>query len=318
MAPTVVLASILTACMVAASIVGEASVPVVASSCNPLVEVPTCFGNEPAVAVAVGFAHTCLLLASGDIDCIRGRVFGEGLDHAGGDAIGVATGGHTCVLLSTGNIDCYGPGDPESPDPPFGGPRGQAADRLGGDALAVAAGLVSTCALLASGDVDCWGQEGTLQYDGGDAVAVDLREESWPKACALLASGNVDCSFGSVGSGFAYAGGDATAFAVGTYDLCVLTVDRNVLCSYGASGEDQRSYFGGDAVAVAGGESHACALRASGDVECWGLNVEGQAEDRPGGDAVAISAGFMTTCALLRSGSVDCWGAHPTDYVFVE
>ncbi len=200
-----------------------------------------------ATAISAGNAHTCTLLAGGDVRCwglgFLGRLgYGDTLTigenetpasvgpvDLGGTATAISAGdGHTCALLEGGDVRCWGfggngrlgygntnnIGDDEAPSET--GPVD-----LGGTAVAVSAGDHHTCALLDDGRVRCWGfgRHGRLGYGNTDDI-----------------------------------GDDETPGLVGPVDL----------------GE------GRTAVAISAGGSHTCARLDDGSVRCWGQGFTGR------------------------------------------
>ncbi|HTY96459.1 MAG TPA: hypothetical protein VMB91_05420 [Solirubrobacteraceae bacterium] len=203
------------------------------------VEVP---GITDAIGVAAGAEHTCVLLATGQVDCWGRNGYGQlgtGTDTGpekceGGEfgycytapvevmgvsgAVELSAGSaHSCVLLAAGNIDCWG----EDHDGELGNgietPFEPAVEVQGiSEAAQVVAGGRHTCALLSSGHIECWGAA-----NFGDGV--EFQEESLtpvePKeltnvtqvaanlwhTCALQTDGDVDCwgedKYGELGDG---------------------------------------------------------------------------------------------------------------------
>jgi alpha-tubulin suppressor-like RCC1 family protein len=245
----------------------------------------------------------------------------------------VATGGaHTCALLASGNVRCWGSN--ESGQLGYGGtnqvgdtetPASAGDVDVGGSVVQIAAGVLHTCALLASGSVRCWGAgfSGQLGYGSSTNVGdkrtpasagdVDVGGPVTQIAtgashtCALLASGAVRC-WGFGGSGQLGYGNIAN---VGDHRTPASAGDVAV---------------GAPVVRIVAGGDHTCALLASGGVRCWGAGFLGQlgygnASDvgdhnspasagdvSVGGRAVDVAAGSAHTCALLDSGIVRCWG----------
>lgn len=160
----------------------------------PSSQTPVSAGGTVA-QLAAGAAHTCALLATGDVRCwgagSNGRLgYDPGQDIGNDEAIAsgstVPLGGaavqieagteHTCALLDTGAVRCWGAGlygqlgygntniigDNETPASAGDVP-------LGGTAVQISAGDEHTCALLDTGAVRCWGRDSLHQlgYDGG-------------------------------------------------------------------------------------------------------------------------------------------------------
>jgi cysteine-rich repeat protein len=165
---------------------------------------PVDLGGVPATEIAAGYAHTCALLADGNIKCWGGNFFGE---------------------LGQGHDEHLGdePGELGDALPPVDlGANGTAR------AIAIAAGGGSTCALLEDRRVKCWGYVGSDAGVGdqpgelGDAlppvdfgaaaagrvqvVAVDIRDLAPElqfdglRVCAIF-DGNVICRDSDVAMG---------------------------------------------------------------------------------------------------------------------
>ncbi len=137
-----------------------------------------------AIAVAASNGHTCALITGGTVQC-WGRnsdgQLGDGTktnraspvtvvdsedDPLTGVAAISASPQYTCALMEGGSIQCWGDNgigqlgtgttdDSTTPVPVTG---------LGGTALSVDGGFVSTCAFLEGGSIQCWGDnfDGTL------------------------------------------------------------------------------------------------------------------------------------------------------------
>jgi cysteine-rich repeat protein len=201
-------------------------------------------GGGDVTALAIGANHTCATLDSGSLRCWGSSGIGQ-LGYGNIDTIGddefpssagdvpvgasvshvAAFGWHTCAALGTGGVRCWGHGE--------GGRLGYGSNvsygddewpsdigdiDLGGNAVAVTAGVSHSCALLDDGAVRCWGQNGAglLGYGHGDAigddeapstagdidlggVAVQIASSEWHN-CAVLDTGAVRC-WGAGGDG---------------------------------------------------------------------------------------------------------------------
>jgi len=222
-----------------------------------------------AVAIAAGEAHSCALLAQGDVVCWGDNFEGAlGLGHTddigddespqgavvalGGTAIDLDAGGQrSCAVLTNGDLRCWGDhmhvglgierfdplGDDELPSsvPPL---------QLGGPAAAVSVGAVHSCATLANGHLVCWGYGGAGRL--GNGATHDLGDATHPQF-----------------SGPVTLGGAVT-------------------------------------MAQAGG-AHSCALLVSADVRCWGDNGFGQlglpGSSAVGDDELPTAAGLVQIVA---------------------
>ncbi|MGF1469653.1 MAG: hypothetical protein ACFCGT_26315 [Sandaracinaceae bacterium] len=238
--------------------------------------------------VAIGHAHVCARLASGEVRCwgqaSGGRLGGEvggsapvRLDGLGDAERLVAGAAHTCAVRASGQLGCWGAnglGQLGPGDNSFDTPRAVIAD------LAVAVGATSTApSFPALGDVDAQPMLAT-----GDGFA-----------CLLGADGVPRC-WGRNGSGQL---GDGTTVArIGT-----------PVRPLGLSG----------VVEIAAGTDHACARRADGTVACWGAHDGGPGTGRQTqtsrpvpvadvDDARGLALGRRFTCILRDGGAVTCFG----------
>jgi len=223
------------------------------------------FGAK-AIQVKAASAHTCVLLASGEVMCwgsgYNGRLgYGDGTDRLeprGSVPIGarvtqIAAGlAGTCALLETGRVRCWGGnkdgalgyghelaiGDDETPEQAASLPGPDGHTFLGGDVPLGGGGVVQIteiaenrgmCARFAGGAVRCWGRnnKGQLGYGHADSYATRFTPE---QLVLYPASNNRN------------AGGDLA--------------------------------LGGAALALADGGR--CALLVSGRLHCWGRNDDGE------------------------------------------
>ena len=278
-----------------------------------------------AIAVSVGFTHSCALLASGVITCWGSNANGQLGDSTAtnrttpvivagiSDATAIAAGGyHSCALRSVGSVVCWGyngwgqlgDGTTTSRTSPV------AVSGLSG-VSSLALGYYSSCAILVGGTVRCWGYNLDGQLGNGTTTSSSL-----PVAVSQLT--------------------DATAISAGNYHVCVVRSGGSVAC-WGSNGFAQLGNgFEGpsgshtpapvnyisNAIGVAAGGFHSCALRLDGSVYCWGYNFFGQLGDatftdrtEPSrvalvNDAVAVSAGAFTTCFTNAGGGRYCVGRN--------
>jgi alpha-tubulin suppressor-like RCC1 family protein len=213
----------------------------------------------PAVALSAGpsGAHTCALLASGDVACwgfnADGQCgVGDSAAHvlAPNDSLAVlelggvralevrAADAHTCVLLENGEVVCFGAakrgrlgyGSSTSRLYPDG------AVPVGEPALHIATIAGSTCALLSGGRVRCWGYDNQGQLGYGHSQ--DIGEFETPEEAVTLP-----------GPGLReFLGGDVPVGGGSTAIQLVPAADARAVC----------------------------ALFAGGSVRCWGENDHGQ------------------------------------------
>ncbi len=142
--------------------------------------------SKPAVSVAAGSAHTCVLDIEGDVFCwgdnIRGQL-GNGSDQASLAPVQVldvsnvidlaASQDHTCALITGGGLKCWGAN--------LYGQAGNGSTtdvyqpvqvgRLKSGVISVAAGYEHTCAMTAEHQVYCWGNNADGQL--GDGTVTD-------------------------------------------------------------------------------------------------------------------------------------------------
>ncbi len=292
------------------------------------VEVSGLGGN--AVSVAVGYWHTCALLADGSIKCWGRNLLGQlgngtNTDSAtpvdvlglGDKATAVVAGNrHNCALLTTGGVKCWGSNY-----------RGQIGDGtkvhrvrpvdvtgLESGVAAITAGEEYVCALTTAGGAKCWGDNTVGELGDGTA-----EHRATPVDVLGLGSG-------------------VTAIDAGQLHTCAVTEAGGVKCW----GENNRGQLGNEkntkfsdvnavpvdvvglqtgVVDVAAGRLHTCALKTDGSVACWGWNSDGQLGDGTKTwsvapvnvigleeGAVAIAAGRYHTCVVTTKGSMKCWG----------
>ena len=270
---------------------------------------------------AAGAAHSCVVVAGGQVRCWGANSFGQvgngtvlgatspvavtGLSGATRITAGQA---HTCVALTGGQVRCWG-----------GNGSGQlgtgtttqatvpvAVPGLTGVAD-VAAGSVHTCALLTVGQVRCWGGN-----TSGQVGVAGLPSSPSPVAVPGISG--------------------ATAITAGANHTCVIVAGGQVRC-WGRNFTGQlgngTSADSATPVAVTGlsgatridaGSGHTCAVVAGGQVRCWGANNDGQlgnGSTANAGSPVAVTgmsgatqlgAGQGHTCVLVAGGQARCWG----------
>lgn len=311
---------------------GQLSTGTTTSSLVPVGQVEA---SPSVVGVAVGGAHTCLLIVNNRVRCSGFNGSGQlGLGSTtqrleansfipdlGGTILAKSIGAnfnHNCAARHSGQPACWG-------DNGFGQlGDGTTTDRLNsvaitsiGNAVALSPGGSHTCALLSDGSLRCWGRNALGAV--GDGTNIDRLTPvpvsglfSNPASlvaalaggalhnCALLANGTVRCwgsnSGGRLGNGT-------------TLDSSIPVTVSGLANAVGLSSGNTSS-------------GHTCALIVDGTVRCWGLNSLGQLGDGTATNqstpvavagvttAVALAAGNAHTCALLANGLVRCWGAN--------
>jgi alpha-tubulin suppressor-like RCC1 family protein len=307
--------SLLVAAVLAVAVAGPTSDGEVAAS-----------GPPSALAVSLGWIHTCALTDAGGVMCWghnKNNELGDGTNVDRWSPVGVSgLGGgartltrgarHGCVLSTGDGVKCWGYNYYGQLGDGTNANRSAAVDVSGldGGVGAVSAGAFHTCALTSDGGVECWGDNSRGQLGDGRT------HERWsPAGVSGLANGAI-----------AVAGGDSHG--------CAVLRGGGVKCwgdnQYGQLGDgtthwrltpvDVRGLSGG-ATALALGHRQSCALLTGGAVQCWGGNEFGQVGDGTtrrrlaavgvsglAAGVIAIAAGDSHTCALLRVGSMKCWG----------
>ncbi len=236
-------------------------------------------GIEDAIQVAVGNAHSCALLRTGQVRCWGQNNAGQVGDgqttnrgfpasvNAPTDLVQVVAGfGHTCALRNNGGVVCWGAGAQGQ----IGNGTMTGINNMGQpvagitDAIALSAGANHTCAVRLNGRVLCWGNNASGQVGNGMAGA--------PVAMPIEVAGIVD----------------AVGVAAANLHTCVVRKTGGVRCwgsnSYGQLGDGSMvnrltpvDVMGlTDAVRVTGGNDFSCAVRGNGSVVCWGANTNGQ------------------------------------------
>ena len=282
-------------------------------------------GVSGATAIAAGSAHTCVIVAGGQVRCWGSNFFGQlgtgttidsttpvavpGLSGAVSIAAGI---GHTCVVLSSGQARCWGANGSGQLGSDSGGLSlltPTPVPGLTGASQIAAGGGGHTCVILsASGQVRCWGFNLFGQLGNGTTVS----------------------SFAPVGVvGVSGAG----SIAAGSNHTCVtLSASGQVRCWGGNfTGQlgDGSTASASTPVAVPGlsgvsrlgaGEGHTCATLVGGTGRCWGSNGDGQLGNGSTSQstvpvtvtglagATRVAAGGDTTCYVVAAGKVQCVG----------
>lgn len=245
----------------------------------------------PATAIAAGWAHTCAVLASGDVKCWGWNVLGELGDGTqtnrvtpvrvaglGGPATSVDAGAdHTCARLASGGVMCWGFNE-----------SGQVGDNsttnrtapvavsgLPAGAQSIVLGALHTCVRTPANGASCWGDNWYGQV--GDNSTVNRLA---PAAVVGMGSG-------------------VLAVSAAGFHSCALMTGGALKCwGYNASGQlgdgtktDRAAPapvlgLSGPVAAVATGDGHTCALMAAGGVSCWGENGGGQLGNNSNSDSV--------------------------------
>jgi alpha-tubulin suppressor-like RCC1 family protein len=235
--------------------------------------------SGPAVAIAVGYQHTCALISGGTVQCWGNNADGElgngmltsssspvpvmGLTNA--TAI-VAGAFHACALRSDHTVVCWGDnGDDQLGTAQVVCQGSEACStkpvQASGisNATAIAGDYIVNC-VLAGGVAECWG---ALQWGLGDDA--DTAESYTPITVAHVSS--------------------PVSVAVGTQSVCAVSAGGTVSCLGAEPLGDGTTNSSSTAVQVANlnsatalalGLQHKCALVTNGAVSCWSDNGYGQ------------------------------------------
>ncbi|WP_050725372.1 Ig-like domain-containing protein [Vulgatibacter incomptus] len=286
----------------------------------------------PEVSLAMGEAHTCALLGTGDVWCWGINFSGQlGSELAGiaeyapvpaaaGFSFRSLTSGsqHTCGVTFDDQVYCWG----ENEDLQLGDPDVEYTwepTHVSSTPFAlVGAMYFSTCATILQGNPYCWGYNSDDHEFGAPTIwgSADPVQVSSPAAGQPLLA--------------------LTAIRGGAYHTCGATEAGELFCwGYNNRGQVgtgntnvvERPFAtkAGGVVDFALGVAHTCAVMDSGEVSCWGRNLNGQLGTGgtstriptptpvalpPGLSVVAIAAGEEHTCALDSTGSAWCWGGN--------
>jgi alpha-tubulin suppressor-like RCC1 family protein len=195
----------------------------------------------------------------------------------GADVVAWALGAaHSCVLLASGQVKCWGRGtDGQLGDGRMASSPTPVAVAGLDHATAIAAGDDHTCAATSAGAVWCWGQgtSGQLGWGAALARAVPVPVMGVADAVDVTAGGLHTCARVDSAAthdprlpGSVYCWGDNRLGQLGdgTRDGQLRAPAAPVVT---------------DSLAVAAGGTHTCSLRAEGTVVCWGSDATGQLGD---------------------------------------
>ncbi|HWA74829.1 MAG TPA: hypothetical protein VG937_20945 [Polyangiaceae bacterium] len=289
-------------------------------------------GITQAIALSVGYSHSCAVLLGGTAKCWGSNLHGQLGNNSTTDsnvpvsvsgiisATSIGSGNsHVCASLSDGSVRCWGYNS-----------RGQLGVAASADkttpvtvpgistARQVVAGYYHSCALLADGTVRCWGtnQAGELGNNtgvnssspvtvsansmGGTLSGVVSLNASSGNTCAVKSNGQVWCWGGN--SAYGTLGDGTTNFALAPVQVQNVTT----------------------AVDVAVGNLHACAALSGGTATCWGFNNRGQLGNATNTDSLVavpvsnltnvatVGVSYYSSCATKTDGTASCWG-HGTN-----
>lgn len=235
-------------------------------------------GIHSAIALGLGWAHSCALLANGTVRCWGYNWDGElgnGTRTQTSTVPVQVTGIHTatalatfethnCALLASGAVQCWGSNRYGQLGNGTTNDSSTPVTVLGiNNATAVAAGNFFSCALLVSGSVRCWGSGASGELgDGRSEPYAD--HVSTPVPVAGIST--------------------AVAITAGAYHACAVLDNGTVWCW---------------------GQNHYGQL-GNGSLTALTLNTPAQVREISA--PVRLVAGYWHTCALLTDGAMRCWG----------
>lgn len=281
-------------------------------------EVPTAVGpvqiGQPAVTVAAGLKHTCVLLAKGSVRC-----WGDAANGRLGDPYSTETIGDDEMPSTVADLTFDGTGGAEP-----GLPK------------ALTVGSEHSCVILADGTVRCWGKgaHGRLGY----AETQDVGDNEYPGATFYSTAHPVNMGTNQL----------ATRIVAGYSTTCVRMDDGRVRCwgegvsgrlgyaSVANIGDNEHPASAGPVqlgstrygTIISAAGAHSCTAMDDGNLRCWGQNSSGQLgynnttvigdNEHPtavapvdfgsGRKVTAISSGTSHTCAILDDATISCWG----------
>lgn len=309
----------------------------VTASIGPLVRP----AQEPAVDVATGYFHTCVVLGDGTVGC-KGRgaggrlgnnattdavtdlVFVSGLPQ---DAVKVAAGqDSSCAVLDDGSVYCWGGNDYGT----LGNGTTSASPSLVATASLITtgakditAGTNHFCAQMTDNTVKCWGQNlvGEVGVGSTSVVSTPTAVTLSSTVTSVQAGGRVTCAL--LSNGEPYCWGYNGLGGIGDGTTTTRTSPTKVLAL-----SDKVS-------SIAVGYINTCAiLQTDGRLMCWGNNLYGQAKgfgitmpfardlvhtfqqkvkDIFLSTSTSPTAGTpQTGCVILTTGETKCWGDNQT------
>lgn len=232
---------------------------------------------------------------------------------------------HTCVLVATGSVECFGlneagrlgDGTSRNRDTPS-----QVVFPDGVSITALSTGLADhTCAIDSEKSLWCWGLNAFGQLGTFDLtsriVAAKVRGLD-VQVSAVVTAEQLTCALDS--AGVVWCWGNNNNFTLGQ------PTDRTAGVNKPGSVVPIQVPGLEPVTLLRAGGNHLCAIEASGMVKCWGDNKFGQlgignadqtVEPRPtvdlGGRVLDLALGQSHSCALLEGGRVRCWGANQHD-----
>ena len=271
--------------------------------------------------VALGDAHSCVMLTSENIRC-WGNAWGPSVKDVPTDLGNVqsisAGGAHTCVVTTTKQGRCWGD--------VYGGvaPASTVPSDLG-QVRFIASGGTHNCAILLNQTLRCWGSNnfGEINVPSSvvtvKAVATSGGRHDWGSetTCAIDQDSKVQCwgnnSYGQTNVPVDL--GSVIQIAEGWFNSCAITSSNDLRC-WGAGtvpfGQIPQVPNGlGKVLKVAVGAYMACAINLNHLVECWGAGYTGSQVQPPEelGQVTDIALGWEHACAIKISGAIVCWGS---------
>ena len=280
------------------------------------------------IQVAVGYAHTCALLRSGQVYCwgvahVNGRsedsqvaVPVEGLPKIKSISAGQV---NSCAIDVEDQVWCWGvdlQASIKTRKEVITTPK-QVAQLPA--VSQVASGYLHNCAIAKSdGSVFCWGENaagelgiGTTDEGKLEASAIPLKAEGLKGATWVATGVNNTCAVVAGGQIYCWGTDDQRGNGV--------VVKSNVPRHHNESRNVSK---------VVNGRNFFCALTVDGKVICFGSNLMGQLGSKEAGSiytqaqpkgidkALDIGAGGFSACAVTPSRNVLCWGQLPGQDAF--
>jgi hypothetical protein len=271
-------------------------------------------GPAPQVAaISAGGAHTCAIMAGGELACWGNDSKGQLEGVPEGQFAAVSAGGaHTCAIRLDGRLVCWGDDS-----------KGQLEGVPEGRFTAVSAGGAHTCAVRSDAELLCWGDDSAGQLDeipGGQYVDAAA---GGTHTCAIRTNGHMKCwgdeSAGQrdgapFGSWWNYvqphSQPDYLAVSAGGGHTCAIDEEHELGCWGLDSSGEVSGMPSGHYLAVSAGGAHTCAIGTERQLRCWGEDAEGQSGQAPQGEFADVSAGGAHSCAVDVAGKASCWGAN--------